>query len=245
MRYKVVFSYKGTNFYGYQRQPNLRTVQGEIEAALKYINNGKVVDFVSSGRTDRGVHAKAQVGHFDMDIDVSCYKLKRAINSNIGDDIHIISVEEVGNDFHARFSTKKKKYVYRINLGEFDVFRKDDVYQYNRKLDVAKMKQGISYFIGKHNFRNFISDSVVKDSYEREVYEAYIEEDQDILSFVFVGNGFMQYQVRNMVGTLMKVGKNKIEPKVIKNILDDSNYKNFVYCAPPEGLCLEKVDYDI
>ena len=238
-----MFSYKGTNFYGYQKQPNLRTVQGEVEEALKYINNGIPVDFVSSGRTDRGVHAKGQVGHFDMDIDVSCYKLKRAINSNVSDDIHVISVEEVSNDFHARFLVKKKKYVYRINLGEFDVLRKDDVYQYNRKLNVEKMKKGISYFIGKHNFKNFVSDSVIKDSYEREIYDAHIEKDGEILSFIFIGNGFMQYQIRNMVGTLIKVGKNKIEPEIIGNILEDSKYKNYVYCAPPEGLCLENIEY--
>ena len=243
MRYKVVFAYKGKNFYGYQKQPKLRTVQGEIENALKYINNGKEVDFISSGRTDRGVNAKGQVGHFDMEIDVSCYKLKRAINSNTNDDIHVIFVEEVSDDFHARYSVKKKTYVYQLNMGELDIFTKDYIYQYNRELDVEKMKEAIDYFVGTHNFKNFVSDSVIKDNYERKIYKASIKEKDGIVTFTFVGNGFMQYQVRNMVGTLIKVGKHKIKPSDIKSILESNEYKNLVYCAPACGLCLEEVKY--
>lgn len=243
MRYKITFSYNGSRYNGYQRQPGLRTVQGEIEKALTFINNKREVTITSSGRTDKGVHALAQVAHFDLAVDISLYKLKCAINSNTDSDIHIIKVEEVDQNFHARYMVKRKTYVYTLNLGEFDVLRKDFVYQYNRKLSMDKMIEGIQYFIGKHNFKNFVSDSVIKDSYEREIYDAYIEKDGDIVRFVFKGNGFMQYQVRNMVGTLIKIGKNKIDPIEIKYILEDVSKRNLVYCAPALGLCLEKVEY--
>lgn len=243
MRYKITFSYNGSCYNGYQKQPGLRTIQGEIERALTFINNKKKVSIVSSGRTDKGVHAVGQVAHFDLAIDISLYKLKRAINSNIDDDIHIIKVEEADCDFHARYMVKSKTYVYTLNLGEFDVLRKDFIYQYNRELSIDKMNEGILYFIGKHNFKNFVSDSVVKDSYEREIYDAYIKTDGDIVHFIFKGNGFMQYQVRNMVGTLIKVGKHKIDPIEIKYILEDVSKKNLVYCAPALGLCLKKVEY--
>lgn len=243
MRYKIMFSYNGSHYHGYQKQPGLRTVQNELERALTFINNKKSVSVVSSGRTDKGVHALGQVAHFVLDIDISLYKLKCAINSNVDNDIHVLKVEEAEDDFHARYMVLEKTYIYTLNMGEFDVLKKNFVYQYSKKLDVCKMKDGIKYFIGKHNFKNFVSDSVIKDSYEREIYDAYIEQDGDIIRFVFKGNGFMQYQVRNMVGTLMKVGKNKIDPIEIKSILEDSGKRNLVYCAPALGLCLMEVKY--
>lgn len=244
MRYKITFSYKGTNFHGYQKQPGLRTVQDEVEKALTFINNGTPITITSSGRTDKGVHALGQVAHFDLDLNISLYKLKCAINSNVSDDIHIINVEQVEDDFHARYMVSEKKYIYKLNMGEFDVLQKDFIYQYNNQLDISKMKEGIKYFIGEHNFKNFVSDSVIKDSYVRTIYDAYIEISNNIINFVFIGNGFMQYQVRNMVGTLIKVGRNKIESKEIKYILENEEKKNLVYCAPALGLCLEKVKYE-
>ena len=243
MRYKIIFSYNGKHYDGYQKQPGRKTVQEEIEDALTFINNKKKVSIVSSGRTDKGVHALGQVAHFDMDIDITLYKLKCAINSNTSNDIHVISVEEVDDDFHARYMAKEKVYIYRLNMGEFDVLKKDYVYQYNRNLNVPKMQEAIKYFIGVHNFKNFVSDSVVKDSYEREIYDANIGVVYGIVEFYFRGNGFMQYQIRNMVGTLIKVGKGQLDPVVIKELLESDNKKNVVYCAAAYGLCLKEVIY--
>ena len=243
MRYKISFSYNGTNYNGYQKQPNKRTIQGELENALTFINNNHKVLIVSSGRTDKGVHAVGQVAHFDLDMDITLYKLKRAINSNISNDIHVIKVEKVNDDFHSRYMVKKKTYIYRLNMGEFDVLKKDYIYQYNRLLDVDKMAEGISYFIGTHDFKNFVSNSVNKSSYEREIYFAKIKRCGDIVEFKFCGNGFMQYQIRYMVGVLIKIGKGSIEPGIIKSLLQSSKDKNVIYCAPANGLCLESVEY--
>ena len=105
------------------------------------------------------------------------------------------------------------------------------------------MIDGIKFYIGKHNFKNFVSDDCIKEDYEREIYNAYIEVDNNIIKFVFIGNGFMKYQVRNMVGTLIKVGKNKINSSDIEKILIDDNYKKLVMTGKSEGLYLEEVSY--
>ena len=147
MRYKITFSYDGSNFNGYQVQPNLRTVQGELEKATSYLNKQTYTPVVASGRTDKGVHALAQTAHFDLNINNTLYKIKRGLNSNLPDDIHIIDVEEVNDNFHARFSVKKKEYVYKINIGEYDPINRNYIYQYNKELDITSMNEAIKYFI--------------------------------------------------------------------------------------------------
>ena len=243
MRYLITFSYNGKNYNGYQRQPGLKTIQKELEDALKFINDGRKVDVFSSGRTDKKVHALGQTAHFDLDVKITLDKLKRAINSNISDDIHVIKVEKVSDDFHARYSAISKKYVYTLNMGEYNPLEKDFVYQYGKVLNVDKMKEAISYFKGKHDFKLFVGGDTKKINYEREIYDAYIEEDNNKISFVFVGNGFMQYQIRNMVGTLIKIGREKIEPSIIKTMLEGKN-KNCIYCITGCGLCLVEVNYE-
>ena len=159
MRYKIKFSYDGTNFYGYQKQPGLRTVEEELEKALYSINNHQETKVIGSGRTDKGVHALSQVAHFDLSVTITLYKLKCALNSLLPEDIHVFSTELVDNNFHARFSAKKKKYRYVLNLGEYNPLERNIIFQYGKKinLDIALMKEEIKSFLGKHNFYNFVS----------------------------------------------------------------------------------------
>ena len=146
MRYRIYFSYDGTNFNGYQLQPNLRTVQNELEKAVSYLNRQTYTQVQSSGRTDKGVHALNQVAHFDLDIEIPLYKIKRGLNSNLPADIHVINVRFVSNNFHARFSAKKKEYIYKINIGEYNPMMRNYIYQYNKDLDLNKMKEAIKHF---------------------------------------------------------------------------------------------------
>ena len=111
-RYFITFAYDATNYYGYQKQPKLKTVQQELESALTSINAGKKVIVHAASRTDRGVHALRQKAHFDIDVNITCYKLKRAMNSNLPEDIHVSEVKEVDNNFHSRYYDTKKEYVY-------------------------------------------------------------------------------------------------------------------------------------
>ena len=243
MRYLIRFSYDGSNFFGYQKQVDKRTIQGEIEGVLKQITN-KDISVSASGRTDALVHAINQYAHFDLDINISCDNLKKALNSLLPDDIYVKSVENVSESFHARFNVVKKEYIYKINLGEFDPFNRNYVYQYNRGLDVDKMVCAIQYFKGKHNFKSFTKSNNDIVDYEREIYEANVKVSNNILEINFIGNGFLRYMVRNMVGTLISVGEGKTEPDEIPKIFASQDRTMAKKTAPANGLYLKDVYYD-
>lgn len=242
MRIKIIFAYDGTNFYGLQKQPNLRSVESSFEEVLFGINNNSITKFVSSGRTDRGVHAKGQVAHFDISVEITMDKLKRALNSYLPEDIHVIFCEEVANDFHARFSVKEKTYTYLINCGELSVFDRSHVYQYGRGLDIEEMNKAIKSFLGTHNFVNFVSKQDKRDDYKRTITKANISKEGDHIKIIFSSNGFMKYQVRNMVGTLLRIGQGKLPAESIAQMLNgDDTIK--AYTIKPEGLYLSEVKY--
>lgn len=240
MRYLMTFSYDGTNFYGYQKQPKLRTIEGELENALTFINGGKEVIVHSSGRTDRKVHAINQKAHFDLDKEISLYKLKSAINTYTGKDIYVKDIEVVDDNFHARYMVKKKKYIYKINVGEYNPIDRNYVFQYNKPLDINVMNNQIKYLIGTHDFSSFANMEDKKASYVRTIYDAYIESNKDIITITFIGNGFLKYQVRNMVGCLIETSTKN---RNIKEILDKKNRCSYGKIAPPEGLYLYDVEY--
>ena len=243
MRYLIKFSYDGTNFYGYQKQPNKRTVEGCLEDALFNINNHTKTRIFSSGRTDRGVHALGQTAHFNLEVNITLYKLKCALNSLLPEDIHVIDALSVDNDFHARFMVKEKTYKYFLNTGEYDPIKRNYIYQYNKELDISKMQESIKSFIGTFDFKVFTSNEAIKENYVRTIYSASLSKEEDTLVFSFTGNGFMKYQVRNMVGTLLKIGKGKLPSNIIKELLDGTKDNKYVYTAKPEGLYLVEVSY--
>lgn len=243
MRYLIKFSYDGTNFNGYQKQPGHRCVESELEKALFDINDHKKTKVVGAGRTDRGVHANYQCAHFDLDIDITLYKLKCALNSLLPPDIHVFDVSDVDDSFHARYMVKKKRYKYIINCGEYNPIERNYVYQYCKKLDVEKMQKEIESFIGKHDFRSFVSDDAVKEDCTREIFSARLEEENDKVTFYFTGTGFMKYQVRNMVGVLFKVGKGKLETGIVNKIFNDEKYKKYITTIKREGLYLDYIEY--
>jgi len=242
MRVMVIFSYDGSNFHGFERQVGYRTVQEELENALKYINN-KDTKIFASGRTDAGVHAKGQVLHVDIDVSITEYKLKRAMNSLLPNDIHVIEVKKVDDNFHARYMVREKVYEYKLNMGEFNPCDRNYIYQFNKKLDIDKMKEAIKYFVGIHDFKAFTPNKDKRDNYVREIYEASILEKDNILTFTFKGNGFIKYQIRNMVGLLIEIGLNRKEPSSVLDILKSKNRSNHFKTAHPEGLYLTKVIY--
>ena len=240
MRYLITFSYDGTLFYGYQKQPKLRTVEGELESALKFISGGDDITIHSSGRTDRGVHALNQTAHFDLNKDITLYKLKSALNTHTSNDIYIKKVEIVDNEFHARYNVKRKTYIYKLNTNEYNPLERNYVYQYNKKLDVDKMNKEIKYLIGTYDYSSFVNMEDKKESYTRTIYDAYITIENNILVFTFIGDGFLKYQIRNMVGALIEVSTKN---RSIKKILDSKDRTTFGKIAPPEGLYLLGVEY--
>ena len=242
MRYKIIFSYDGTNYNGFQKQRHLdNTIQGKMELALKYINNGKDTKLTASGRTDRGVHALEQCAHVDIDVNITPYKLKRALNSLLPDDIHIISVEEASNEFHARYMVKKKTYMYKINTGEYNPIERNLSYQLCKELDIDKMNNAIKDFIGKHDFSAFCSNEDKKEDCNKEIFDAYIKKDKETIYIYFIGNGFLKYMVRTMVGYLIEIGLGKRDNDIKDRFKESKRFK--IRTANPEGLYLYKIEY--
>lgn len=242
MRYLMTLVYDGSKFYGYQKQPKVKTVQEELERALAMLNN-KHVNVSASGRTDAGVHALNQKAHFDLDIKITPDKLKQALNSLIDKSIYIKSVEEVDDNFHARFNVLKKEYVYKINVGEYNPLEKDYVFQYNKKLNLDDMKRAIKYLEGTHDFKSFTKANDLKEDYVRTIYQTDIKCENDIVIISFVGSGFLRYMVRNMVGLLIEIGAGKKDYSCVKDILEAKNRCKAGITAHPEGLYLYNVWY--
>ena len=242
MRYLITLAYDGSKFYGYQKQPNVKTVQEELERALTIINN-KAVNVSASGRTDAGVHALNQKAHFDLDIKITPDKLKQALNSLVDKSIYIKCAEEVSDDFHARFNVLKKEYVYKINVGEYNPLEKDYVFQYNKELNLDDMRRAIKYLEGTHDFKSFTKANDLKDDYVRTIYETDIKCENDIITISFSGSGFLRYMVRNMVGLLIEIGAGKKAYSCVKDILEAKNRCKAGITAHPEGLYLYNVWY--
>ena len=243
MRYLIKFSYDGSNYSGFQTQKGLKTIQEELEIALTKINNGQLTTLTATGRPDKGVHALSQYGHCDINVNINEKKLKRALNSNLPDDIHVIETKEVDDSFHARYNVKSKEYKYYLNTGEYNPLERNYVFQYCYNLNIEAMKEAIKYFVGKHDFRAFMTDNKEKENCVREVYSATIEQENDKIIFTFRGNGFLRYQIRNMVGILIRVGENKILPEKIEEKIESKDRTKSGKTAPSEGLYLTNIEY--
>lgn len=244
MRYLIRFSYDGTCFYGYQSQPGLRTVQGELDCAISYLNRQVATKSHASGRTDRGVHALDQTAHFDLSKPIPVDKIRMGLNSLLPEDIHVFHVEEVSNDFHARYMVQKKEYVYRINLGEYSPLMRNYVYQLCRPLDVSLMEDASTIFLGVHDFRSFVDSEDTRENTVREIYEIHFTVQNNILDISFVGNGFMKYQVRSLVGALIEVGLHRKTKEDLLLLLESKSREKALKGAPAEGLYLKKVYYE-
>lgn len=243
MRYLIKFSYDGSSYSGFQTQKGLDTIQERLENALTTVNNHKKTVIVATGRTDKGVHALCQYGHADIDVNITTKKLKRALNSNLPDDIHVIETFQVGENFHARYNVKSKKYQYIINTGEYNPLERKYVFQYNYQLDVKSMSKAISYFVGTHDFRAFVTDNKERKNCVRTITEASVNYTGEKIIINFDGTGFMRYQVRNMVGILIKVGEKKLSPEKISDIITSRDRTMAGKTAPAEGLYLKDVKY--
>lgn len=242
MRYLITFSYDGSKYFGYQKQKGVNSVQEDLEKVLSLINN-KPVSVCASGRTDARVHANGQCAHFDIDISITPDKLKNALNGLLNGNIYVKSVVEVPDTFHARFDVKQKEYIYKINTGEYSPIYKDYIYQYCKPLDVDSMKTAIKLFEGEHNFKSFTKANVETNNFARIIYSTAVTKDNDIITIKFVGNGFMRYMVRNMVGFLIEIGEGKRNISDVNSVLLEEDRTKAGKTAPPEGLYLNKVTY--
>lgn len=246
MRFFITFSYDGSKYKGYQKQPRVKTIQGELEKVLKTINNNEKVSVSASGRTDAGVHALNQKAHFDLNISITSEKLKGALNGMLPGDIYVKNVEEVENDFHARFNVKAKEYIYKLNIGEYNPIEKDYVYQYNKKLDIVEIERALKYLEGTHDFKSFTKNDDEKENFVRTIVQTNLIRDMknlDLITISFLGTGFLRYMVRNMVGLLIEIGEGKRKSEDVIDIIEACDRRKAGITANPEGLYLKDVFY--
>lgn len=242
MRYLATVSYDGTNYFGWQIQPNGLSIEEVIEKVLSKMLNTPTKIY-GSGRTDAGVHAKGQTFHFDSKEISDLGKFMYSMNRLLPDDIKISQIKNVKDDFHARFNAVSKIYVYKINTGKFDVFEKEHIYQFLQKLNVSQMIEASKLFIGEHNFMNFTSKEEDESNFIRNIYSIGINEDKGIVTFTLSGNGFMRYMVRMIVGTLVQVGLGKLTVNDVELLINSKERKQTQYKIEACGLYLEKVNY--
>lgn len=242
--FKIIVEYDGTPFFGWQRQKDKKTIQGEIEKVLSRILN-KDIRVTGSGRTDSGVHAFGQVANFHADTDMEPYMLKKAVNSMIKDPIVIRECNIVEDNFHSQYKAVSKEYHYYI-LNREDPCAIRSLFQWHirQPLDIILMRQCCQAILGVFDFRSFENTGSPRSSTIREVFFSDIcQLNEDRLVFKICASGFLKYMVRNLIGTITLAGQKKITVEEFKDILYAKDRKKAGPTAPPHGLFLKHVNY--
>jgi tRNA pseudouridine38-40 synthase len=243
--WKLMLAYDGSEFYGWQVQPDRVTVQGELRDALARVTGEEVLP-QGSGRTDAGVHALGQVASFALAAPIPEANLTRALNRTLPASIRVLSATRVAADFHARHSARAKTYEYRIFRGEIcPPWRARYVYAYNPPLNVETMQRAATLVLGEHDFTSFAASESDSDpgGNVRCVHASHWTEQPELLIYRVRGNGFLHHMVRNLVGTFLEVGRGNIEANEIKSILVSRSRARAGPTAPARGLFLVNVDY--
>lgn len=243
-RFKCIVSYDGTNYIGWQSQTRNNSIQEKIEGVIKQISK-EDVNIVASGRTDAKVHAYGQVFHFDTEFYLDANRWRLAMNGYLPKDIYIRTVEEVDENFHARYSVIEKQYDYLINLGEFDVCTVNYAYQCRYTLNVEKMKQAATYLVGTLDFTSFCANTIeMTPNQVRHIENIKFTMENDVLRISYIGKGFLRYMVRMLTATLIEVGRGRIEPHNVKEMLEARDKEACRVNAEPQGLYLIRVEYE-
>ena len=243
-RYKIIIEYKGTNFVGWQKQDNGLSIQKVIEKSIKELTKEDVQIF-GAGRTDAGVHALGQVAHFDLVKDFSVDSIRDGLNKYLRYYlISIIEASKVEDDFHARFSAKKREYLYKIiNRRAPLTVDRNLAWVLHKQLDIKKMQDAAVFFIGQHNLNAFRSVNCQSKTTIKTIDKIEIISKQNTISIIVQAKSFLHSQVRIMVGTLVYVGEGKIDPNEILTIIKIAKRENAGPTAPAEGLYLTSVIY--
>ena len=243
-RYKITIEYDGSGLAGWQRQPDVPSVQQHIEEAIEKFC-GQAVRLHTAGRTDAGVHALAQVGHFDMEKDFPPEKVTAAVNFFLKEqNISILKSELVSEEFHARFSATKRHYIYRIiNRHAPLAVERNRAWQVPVPLDIKKMRKAAKHLIGKHDFSSFRDAQCQAKTPIRTMDEIRIEQYDELIEIHVSAQSFLHHMVRNITGTLKMVGQGKWEPDYIKEIIEAKDRQRAGPTAAAQGLFLVQVDY--
>lgn len=244
--YKMLIQYDGTRYNGWQKQGDTKnTIQEKLETVL-FRMSGETVDVHGAGRTDAGVHAKGQVAQFRLTEDREPEEICAYLNEYLPDDIGVLSVTEAAPRFHSRYNASQKTYRYRIGKNKaFHVFERKYIHEHRgRALDTAAMKTAAALLVGEHDFKSFCGNPHMKKSTVRELFAIEIRETADEISLTFIGEGFLQYMIRILVGTLIEVGEGKRDPLSMTALLEARDRRLAGPTAPACGLTLLEVKYN-
>ncbi len=251
---KLIVSYDGTRFYGWEHQPgNDMTIQGKLEAVLSRMIGQEVTDIknppvsvIGAGRTDAGVHARAMTCNAIFDTDFTELEIQQYLNRYLPDDISVNEVRFAGDRFHSRYNAIGKTYRYTLWYspdGAKPVFDRKYVYALDEAPDVEAMEKAASFLMGTHDFKSFCGNARMKKSTVREVDTIRIETSGDYIRLYFHGTGFLQNMVRILTGTLLEVGYGRMKPEDMVTVLEALDRRKAGPTAPAQGLCLMKVEY--
>ena len=242
-KYRMLLHYKGTDYAGWQKQPNKKTVQGELEQAVNKIC-GKRCSVIGSGRTDAGVHARGQVAHFMLGESRETKSLQISLNAVLPSDIRIMNLKRTRALFHAQRDASRKRYAYRIYNGSvLSPFLSDYVLHYRAKLDWDQMRKASQILVGRHDFSGFTSSRCRVSSKVRTVIRSEILRSGYFLWYRIEGDGFLHHMVRNIVGTLLEIGICKRDSQDPHNIIRNRDRSLAGPTAPAHALCLDRVWY--
>jgi len=243
MRLKLTIEYAGTRYSGWQIQKNARTVQGEIERAVREATGVADFELYGSGRTDAGVHASAQVAHLDIDATLPPDLLRRRINEALPSDINILRADKVRHKFHARHDARARSYVYNVARRR-TAFAKPFVWWVKDELHVDRMREAAAQFVGFHDFQSFSDDDPDDKSTQVLVDALEIYEDGDLILIHVEGSHFIWKMVRRVVGVLVEVGRGGLTVEAAAAMLTERSELPARLTAPASGLFLERVYYE-
>lgn len=240
----MILQYDGSRYDGWQKQGNTdNTIQGKLESILFKLN-GSPVEVHGSGRTDAGVHAKAQVANFHMDTSMEEEGIRAYFNQYLPEDIAVLSVAIVPDKFHSRLNAVEKTYLYQIEMApKKDVFERKYLYGLGKRLSIKRMEKAAAYLLGEHDFKSFCANKKMKKSTVRTISNITFEREGSRMLIRFTGDGFLYHMVRILAGTLIEVGLGDRKPEEMKEILLKLDRQAAGFTAPPEGLFLEEVSY--
>ncbi len=242
-RYRIDVAYHGGRFHGWQRQPNVRTVQGELELWLaRILESGQPVSVTGAGRTDAGVHAEGMVAHFDIDTPIDTDNLVHRLNSALDDDVVAKSIAPVAPDFHARYSAVSKTYCYRLRTVP-SPFGRDRIWQLHHDLDMNRLTDAAGQIIGRHDFAGFCRAESRKPNTVCIILESGWVIRNDCLEYWIKGDRFLHEMVRLIVGTMVDIGRGLLNADHIADILKSGDVRLCGQAAPPHGLTLATVEY--
>lgn len=241
--YKIIVQYDGTEYCGWQYQkPEYKTIQAELCRALRIIGKNRVV-VTGSSRTDAGVHSRGLVANFHLSIAIEPESLNKALNALLPKDIRVMECEIAGKSFNARFGAKNKTYQYRIYTGQIQSpFDQRYVWHIPYPLDLKAMRRSLKYFLGERDFTSFTSGETERKKI-REISLFKMKVKNEEIVFTVQGRSFLRYMVRNIIGTIVDIGRNRIIPREIPAIFAAKDRRKAGQTAPAKGLTLLKVEY--